>query len=87
MPELRDLCHRSVRASIPRLIDIGTWPRPPIGRRLHLGRDFYINQIDDIEEVQGLIEYLASDERLRTIYVGDSGQSPNHVFGNIGYNY
>ena len=68
----RRLCHSSIKAAITKLADIGTWPRPHAARRLRRGYDFYINDLQDIQEVNDFIEHLASDDKIKSIYFRQS---------------
>ena len=69
---LEQLCRSSIKASIAKLSQIGTWPRPPAARRLRVGYDFGRNDLQDIQEVNNLIQYLASDNQIKSIYFGQS---------------
>ena len=73
------LCYSSIKAGIKRLCDIKTWPRPPLARRLRVGYDFYRDQMKDIQEVNNLIDYLASDDDIKSIYFGQSGRSESWI--------
>ena len=65
---LEQLCRSSVEVGIRKLCEIGTWPRPPAARRLHVGYDFYRDQLSEIPEVNDLLGYLASDSEIQSIY-------------------
>ena len=69
------LCYSSIIAGIKRLRDIQTWPRPDAARRLRVGFDFYRDDLKDIQEVNDLIQHLASDKDLESIYSRQSGRS------------
>jgi hypothetical protein len=74
-----ELCYSSIKAGIKRLCDIKTWPRPHAARRLRVGYDFYRDQMKNIQEVNDLIEYLASDDDIKSIYFAQSGRSEHWV--------
>lgn len=73
------LCYSSIKAGIQRLCDIKTWPRPAAARRLRVGFDFYYDDLKDIQEENDLIQHLASDEEIQSIYFGQSGRSESWV--------
>jgi len=68
----KQLCRLSIDAAIVKLCEIGTWPRPPAARRLRCGYDFYINDLQDIQEVNDFIQHLASDDKIKSIYFRES---------------
>jgi hypothetical protein len=72
---IEKLCSSSIEAAITKLCEIGTWPRPPAARRLRVGYDFGRNDLQDIQEVNNLVQYLASDENIKSIYFGGSSTS------------
>lgn len=65
---IEKLCRSSIEAGIKRLCEVGTWPRPPAARRLRVGYDFGRNHLQDIQEVDNLLQYLASDDDIISIY-------------------
>lgn len=67
---IEKLCFASIEAAIRRLREIGTWPRPPAARRLRVGYDFGQDDLQNIQEVDNLVQYLASDENIKSIYFG-----------------
>ena len=69
------LCYLSMKAGVKRLCEIKTWPRPAAARRLRVGFDFYRDDLRDIQEVNDLIQHIASDEDIKSIYFGQSGRS------------
>jgi len=68
------LCHSSINAAITKLCEVGTWPQPRIARKLCAGRDFYYKDLQEIEEVNSLIEHLAADDKIRSIYFARSSE-------------
>lgn len=77
---LEQLCRSSLQASIAKLCEVGTWPRPPAARKLRIGYDFYLDHLRNIQELTDFLEYLASDEKLNSIYLGQSSMSAWWVF-------
>jgi len=65
---IEKLCALSIKAGIKQLCNVGSWPRPPIARRLRPGYDFNYDHFKDIKEIQDLQKYLVSDEQLLQIY-------------------
>lgn len=72
LQKIEQLSRSSVEAGIARLGEVGTWPRPPAARRLRVGYDFYRDQLSNIPKVNELLEYLASDSEIQSIYFRDS---------------
>ncbi len=77
--KIEQLCRKSVEAGIKQLCDIGTWPRPPVARRLRVGYDFYRDQLTEITEVNDLIEYLASDKEIQSIYFKSPSKPERYI--------
>ena len=67
--ELKRLCLSSIQAAINRLIEVGAWPRPERARILMVGRDIYGEEFDDLEELKCLINFLASQELIQSMYL------------------
>ena len=76
---IEKLCYSSIKAGIARLSDIRTWPRPSAARRLKVGYDFYRDQMEDIQDVNNFLEYLAADGDIRSIYFAQPGMSADHI--------
>ena len=66
------LCRSSIEAGIAKLCEIETWPRPPRARNLRVGYDFYRGDLEGIQEVNNLLQYLASDDKIKSIYFRQS---------------
>jgi hypothetical protein len=79
LPKLRDLCFSSVQAGIGALCEAGSWPRPPRARVMHIGSDYYGDDIRGIQEVLDLTELLASQEFIKTMYLRDEGKKNIYV--------
>ena len=73
------LCRSSINAAITKLCEVGTWPRPPAARRLRAGSDFYYKDLQGIQEVNDLIEHLATDDKIKSIYFGPSSKPELHI--------
>lgn len=73
------LCRSSIEAGIAKLCEIGTWPRPPRARNLRVGHDFYRDDLEDIQEVNNLLQYLASDDKIKSIYFQQSSTPELHI--------
>lgn len=73
------LCHSSIEAAIAKLCEIETWPRPPRARNLRVGHDFYRDDLEDIEEVKNLLQYIASDDKIKSIYFQKSSKPELYV--------
>lgn len=73
------LCRSSINAAITKLCEVGTWPQPRIARKLCAGRDFYYKDLQEIEEVNNLIEHLATDDKIKSIYFGPSSKPELHI--------
>lgn len=67
--ELKRLCLSSIQAAINRLIEVGAWPRPERARILMVDRDIYEEEFDDLEELKCLIDFLASQELIQSMYL------------------
>lgn len=79
LPKIEQLCCSSISAAITKLCNVGTWPRPPRARALRVGYDFYRNELQDIQEVNNLIEYLACDDEIKSIYFEPSYGAEQHI--------
>lgn len=79
IPKTEQLCHSSIDAAITKLCEVGTWPRPGAARRLRAGYDFNRKDLQDIQEVNNLIEHLASDNEIKSIYFGRSSTPEWHI--------
>jgi len=66
---LRELCLLTLPPAIKRLCDVGALPRPPRGRFLRLGQDYFHNELDDIQEVSKLVDFLKSQALIKSLYV------------------
>ena len=77
--QTRELCFLAIKAAVNKLIEVGTWPRPPAAKQLRPGFDFYYKEIQDTPEVQDFIQYLATDQNLQSIYFEDPSDPPLHV--------
>jgi len=73
LPRLRDLCLKSTVASIKCLCEVGSWPRPVRARVLRIGHDFYGDDLQGIEELDELTDFLASQEEIQSLYLRDQG--------------
>jgi len=73
------LCRSSINAAITKLCEVGTWPRPPAARRLRAGFDFSYKDLQGIQEVNDLIEHLATDDKIKSIYFGHSSEPEPHI--------
>jgi len=69
--KIEQLCQSSIEAGIKKLYEVGTLPRPPRARNLRLGYDFYRDELEDIQEVNNLLQYLASDNKIKSIYTNE----------------
>lgn len=79
LSELKQLCRLSIEAGITKLCEVGAWPRPPAARKLRAGYDFYYKDLEDIQEVNNLIQYLASDDKIKSIYFEESSTAESWV--------
>jgi hypothetical protein len=68
---LRELCLKSIDAAIKSLCEVGSWPRPARARLLRIGHDFYGDDLRGIEEVDAFIDFLASQEEIKLIYLNN----------------
>jgi len=68
LPKLRMLCFASIQAAMTKLCEVGAWPRPFRARILRLGRDIYSRDFQDLAELQKLIDFLASQNKIRSMY-------------------
>lgn len=73
------LCRSSIEAGIAKLCEIGTWPRPHRARNLRVGHDFHRDDLEDIQEVNNLLQYLASDDKIKSIYFQQSSTPELHI--------
>lgn len=73
MPKLRKLALTSIEPAIKRLCEVGSWPRPPRARLLRMGHDFSYDDLKGIKEVKDLIDFLASQEKIKSMYVRNQG--------------
>lgn len=78
--KLEQLCRSSLESSITKLCEIGTWPRPPAARRLRSGYDFSHGDLQNVQEVNNLIQHLASDDEIKSIYFGESSTPDLWIF-------
>jgi hypothetical protein len=67
--ELKRLCFLSIRAAVDRLCRVGAWPRPKRARVLQVGRDIYEKEFDNLKELSALIDYLASQDEIKAMYL------------------
>lgn len=79
LQRIEQLCRLSVEAGIGKLCEIGAWPRPPAARRLRVGYDFYRDHLVKLPQVNDLLEYLASDSRIQSIYFRPSSEPELHI--------
>jgi hypothetical protein len=79
LAKLEQLCRSSIEAGIKRLSEVGTWPRPPRARNLRVGHDFHRDDLEDIKEVNNLLQYLASDDKIKSIYFQQSSTPELHI--------
>jgi hypothetical protein len=79
LSKIEQLCLSSIEAGIKRLCKIGAWPRPPAARRLRVGYDFYYDDIRAIPEVDNLVQSLASDNTIKSIYFHDPSNPELHI--------
>ena len=71
--ELRKLALASIEPAVNRLCEVGSWPRPPRARLLRMGYDFYYDDLKGIKEVKDLIDFLASQGKIKSMYLRDQG--------------
>lgn len=79
LQRIEQLCRLSVEAGITKLCEIRTWPRPAAARRLRIGYDFSWEDLRSIPQVNELIDYLACDNKIQSIYFSSSSASEPHI--------
>lgn len=77
--KVEKLCLCSIDAGIKKLCQLGAWPRPPAARKLRIGYDFYYDDIRAIPEADDLVQSLASDTTISSIYFHDSCKPELHI--------
>jgi len=68
---LKQLCLSSIQAAVNKLCEVGAWPRPKRSRILQIGRDIYEEEFDDLVEFKSLIDFLASQENIKSMYLDE----------------
>lgn len=79
LSKLEQLCHSSIEAGIAKLCEVEAWPRPHAARSLRSGYDFYYRDLEEIEEVNNLLQHLASDNKIKSIYSSEFSTPEIHV--------
>lgn len=73
LSRLQELCLKSIETAIKTLCEVGSWPRPVRARVLRIGHDFYGDDLRGIKEIDEFIDSLASQEKIKSMYLSDNG--------------